>query len=1058
MSGHTIVTGPHGRIDLRPKERSTVAALALHHPDPSTAASLAPLVWGDDVPATALKSLHNHVLRIRRAAPGLIDSGPDGYRLSDDVVVRAPGTASSYADLAEQPRVTLARARDRGRALDADEAAVVAELETGASDQLLVRLDALVADAPHRLMRWWWLAVVTARLGRRRDAIEVVRSSRSWLARHDDSPRDRARLRALGKLELAIIEDDLFLDGPAALDPEAFGTDGGDVRVHGGSRGGRPIVTDPAGAIRSLAAVIDGGARTIQVTAPAGGGKTTALRGLAEIVPSLGWVCFSATCSPDATDPLEPVDALVRARRERLGSAVDLPDAGAPSSDRTAVLLELLVAPTTRRVLLVVDDVHRSDSPTRDHLRALVRRVAGSDGRVAVVVAGRVGLDDVSWDAEIELPSWDVSAMADFLSGYVSPGTWAHDAAEWMAVAADGSPLAARRLMVDVLRTFPDDPSDAEFVAPATSAGLGAPAGGGSSDVAALAPNTQATLRAAAILGDEFRASDVARLVADAATGLAAAEAHDLVESIDDDVRRFTHQTVRQSFLEAMDDVERAELAHRAALGTTVPSPTEDAARHAERIGLRARLARAAASLDPELAITSTLEEAELASARSHAGQQLSTARFASGLIEAHEGRTGRWCRAAVMAGRAAIDVGEEGGVAALTAAGDRAIELGEHDAVGEAAWALCALSPQTQIGRISDAERRFLDHVSRHVTDPRIRALASTGAAFSWSLADDAPRARRAFDDAELISRELGDDQLRANVLERAFTPLMMPSDVALRRRLSSELHALGDRFDRDVYRWAATRMDFGDAIHAGVEDPRPHMQTLEDIAAVLRYRGHAWSLFSFRTTVAQLDGDLERARRHRDDLLTEPVIGSQLVASTHGALSLGIAIADDRPSELDPAVVELVRLQPDLAIWRAVRALTAAEVDPRASRESFDSVVGPDTHLLPETFTMTSGLLALGEAAVRLGDVDRMSTMRRHLTPFAGFWAWFQVGTLGPIDLTLARLARGTGDDAAADEHARRALRSCLAVGAPVLAARCAPLIGAARRDHTTPGGRAP
>ncbi len=84
VSGSTAVIGPAGTAPLRAKERSIVAALALHHPAPATAASLAPLIWGDELPATAIKSIHNHVSRIRASAPALIDTAGDGYRFARD--------------------------------------------------------------------------------------------------------------------------------------------------------------------------------------------------------------------------------------------------------------------------------------------------------------------------------------------------------------------------------------------------------------------------------------------------------------------------------------------------------------------------------------------------------------------------------------------------------------------------------------------------------------------------------------------------------------------------------------------------------------------------------------------------------------------------------------------------------------------------------------------------------------------------------------------------------------------------------------------------------------
>jgi hypothetical protein len=39
-----------------------------------------PLIWGDELPNTAIKSVHNHGSRIRTSTPNLIDTGELGYR------------------------------------------------------------------------------------------------------------------------------------------------------------------------------------------------------------------------------------------------------------------------------------------------------------------------------------------------------------------------------------------------------------------------------------------------------------------------------------------------------------------------------------------------------------------------------------------------------------------------------------------------------------------------------------------------------------------------------------------------------------------------------------------------------------------------------------------------------------------------------------------------------------------------------------------------------------------------------------------------------------------
>ncbi|MEQ9162521.1 MAG: hypothetical protein RLN74_07425, partial [Ilumatobacter fluminis] len=83
-----------------------VAALAAAHPTPLPSSRLAELIWGDAQPASAVKSIHNHVSRLKRSADGLVDSHPDGYRLGPDVVVDLTSgepTDHLLADLPDTP-------------------------------------------------------------------------------------------------------------------------------------------------------------------------------------------------------------------------------------------------------------------------------------------------------------------------------------------------------------------------------------------------------------------------------------------------------------------------------------------------------------------------------------------------------------------------------------------------------------------------------------------------------------------------------------------------------------------------------------------------------------------------------------------------------------------------------------------------------------------------------------------------------------------------------------------------------------------------------------------
>lgn len=68
-----------------PKERRLLAALAVHLDQPVSEARLCDALWGDDLPATATKTLQSYVSRVRKAlgADGdlRVESVESGYAL-----------------------------------------------------------------------------------------------------------------------------------------------------------------------------------------------------------------------------------------------------------------------------------------------------------------------------------------------------------------------------------------------------------------------------------------------------------------------------------------------------------------------------------------------------------------------------------------------------------------------------------------------------------------------------------------------------------------------------------------------------------------------------------------------------------------------------------------------------------------------------------------------------------------------------------------------------------------------------------------------------------------
>ncbi|ANZ43391.1 hypothetical protein BBK82_39330 [Lentzea guizhouensis] len=91
MLGPVEVCGPLGRAGLTGvRQRSVVAVLALRAGTPVPVDRLVDVLWGDDPPRTAVRSLHSYVARVRQALadcgmPGALVTKPGGYQLDASV-------------------------------------------------------------------------------------------------------------------------------------------------------------------------------------------------------------------------------------------------------------------------------------------------------------------------------------------------------------------------------------------------------------------------------------------------------------------------------------------------------------------------------------------------------------------------------------------------------------------------------------------------------------------------------------------------------------------------------------------------------------------------------------------------------------------------------------------------------------------------------------------------------------------------------------------------------------------------------------------------------------
>ncbi|HEX5897815.1 MAG TPA: alpha/beta fold hydrolase, partial [Solirubrobacteraceae bacterium] len=225
----------------RPKQRILLAMLLLHREEVVPGAQLIEALWGEEPPGTAQTALHGHVSALRKLlGSDRIRTRPPGYLLQvsagevdlarfELLVAQArerndpdersaclrealalwrgePLAELRYEAFAEREIARLEELR-----LAAVQDRVDADLALGRHHELVVELEALVAEHVFRERLRGQLMLALYRCGRQADALHVFQSGRRALVEElgiDPGP-------ALQQLELRILRQDSSLDPPA---------------------------------------------------------------------------------------------------------------------------------------------------------------------------------------------------------------------------------------------------------------------------------------------------------------------------------------------------------------------------------------------------------------------------------------------------------------------------------------------------------------------------------------------------------------------------------------------------------------------------------------------------------------------------------------------------------------------------------------------------------------------------------------------------------------------------------------------------------------------------
>lgn len=1074
--GPTRLWSGSTEVSLRPKERAVIAALVFRSGATTSVSDIAELVWGAEIPATYKKTIQNHVARIRKAAPGLIETADAGYRLSLHVdVVAEESDGEAFADLAEHPDVKARRRLLEQQADQLADAHLQAAVDRGdpeARDLLL----AAVAQRPLNELRHGLLIRLLARAGLQRDALMAIAHARR-LFREVGLPVGET----VADLERRLLDGD-----PTLLAP----------RPHRGreARMARPPERNDhiVGRQHYLDIVrpqLLGAEETavVSLVGPAGSGKTTIAGVIRDFAEDHGFTSFSVTCRAQPSVALEPIRDLLSQMFERYpdelrassGSAVlgalepalTWDGSSAPSDriDRES-LFEAITAAircAPRPTLVVVEDLHRASPGTRELFeRCRTRR---SDNRLVMVETSRTDAtapDELPAGA-IRIRPWGPAEVALYVARFGQNDGWTADAANWIFEQTDGVALHVRELTLEVLNqpSFDGD----HFEPPSTvPENLGAHL---DRQLRRLSPHAMGVLQAIATVGPQCDVATLEHMVSTPDVGLAEACRSGVLRAVD--ARAFAREALAEGAVgeeavgpgtvgpgavgdgavgeggggvyEFRHDLFRLAVQEMTPAGVRVELH-DLAARALAASGRRpvevARHALAAVGLDAPRATNAALLAAHEYGARFQYEEAAELALRAHELAPAG-GRT--WCEATVLAGNMWMRLGDQRALEFLRAGATAAIELGDQALIADAISELCRLGLSSAVTDIDPETRELLRAALEATTDDMPRALTATAAAQLYSTSGQPETCRAYFEEAVRCARLAGDPATVANALGTAVISMHEPSDLALRKRSADELDEIAAATESAEIRWSANLLRLSDEVQLGDPHMRVTLADLEALAVTLRQRTRTWELTYWQANVALVDGDLELAERRADETLTfGDALSDSLLTASYGGLVLAIRCAQGRAGELHDTVCALVRDQPAIGAWVAAQAFTAAATgDVAGAQAAVGRITADSCGALSRDFTFSGALSLLGRAAAWVGDREACATVASLLEPWAARWAWAGTATFGPIDLVRARLAHALGDAPLARLLAEGAVAQCERAEAPLFRAEAAEVL---------------
>ena len=838
--------------------------------------------------------------------------------------------------------------------------------------------------------------------------------------------------------------------------------------------GGTPLTdrTDELGLLE--AAFGQAGAGQLQVAflaGEAGIGKTRLVAELAARVHGAGSLVLYGRCDEDMVVPYQPFVEALRPSVSHIGAAgleTELPglagDLGAlfPQLARAATqpgglrsdpdverhrLFEAVTTLLARvashgPALLVLDDLHWSDTPTVLLLRTLVRNATDSP----MLVLGTYRDLEVEHDSafadllqrldrdgtgqRVALRGLTSDDAADFARRFLRTDV-PDDLASALATQTNGNPF----FMSEVLRLARDTHAPFDR-APAASvlAGLGLPEGVRelvARRVSRLPDDVQRTLSLASVVGPEFGVNVLTRaadLPGDAVLqALDRARSAGLIHEVADRAGHYTfsHTLIRQTLYAEIGPARR--LRFHDAVGNAIEATSDP---ESSLGALAQHFAHAAPIEGTEKAVDYCIRAGRRAFADLAFEDAVEHFRRGLTLLDEH-GPPDAGLRTELLVSLADTLMYTDQ-IAGQNAALDAADAARRSGSAAQFARALLSYSrvsaPAALVTGHDPVLAGLLEEALPLLGDdePTLRAQllarrAFYSATFGLRMPDRLPVAEEAL----RLARTSDDPITLGDALFAVVACVAGSPDAADRRRMGEELVELGER-NRAPRPWtfglrvlARTHLELGDA--TAFDDA---VTALADVGTDLRWVPAQAHAAQWRTAQAAAAGRFDDARVFSQELVRHGRVNRGFIA-IYGSQLLHLLL--EQGGIVDPADIEQrVSVQPENASLRATAAHLHLECGDAGDARRHLAVLATDGFVAAAAEPSSPSTLArLAEVAVAVDATDSCAALAGHLEPFRGTLVVAEhFGSLGAADRYLAMLAAALGHEADADAGFEQAL----------------------------------